>query len=71
MFICMNCVHVIIHNGKLVMIFNGLCTIFNLVMTYELDTYIIWGGGNPKKTHSISKIAKWVFFKAGFFGVKF
>ena len=28
-------------------------TIFNLVMTYELDTYIIWvegGGGNHKKS---------------------
>ena len=54
------------------MIFNRLLTIFNLVMTYELDTYIIWGGGGggqPQKTHSFSKIAKWVFLTLVFIWV--
>ena len=64
---CINCVHVIIHNGKLVMIFNALLTIFNLVITYELDTYIIWGGGvNPKKPFLFQN-RKMGFFNVGFF----
>ena len=37
-------------------IFNQLCT--------------LRGGGNPKKPHSLSKIAKWSFLTLGFFGVK-
>ena len=43
-------------------------------MTYELDTYIIWGWGQPQKTHSFSKIAKWVFLMLvflGFLGLNF
>ena len=34
-------------------IFNQLCTL---------------RGGNPKKPHSLSKIAKWGFLTLGFFG---
>ena len=38
-------------------------------MTYELDTYIIWGGGQPQKKPFLFQNRKMGFFNVGFFWV--